>query len=321
MVDKLTERSLFAAVCVFLIVISIITVSRRSFPANTLLFHTSTERARPLEHVTVWSQPSIASKRAIPFTAETLYVMYGEGNFGDDNEHLLNYIRSMMSQQGPGGRHLCQESKVQYNPMGGAGVLDGLLNKRRNGFFVECGAFGGEDLSDSLFFEKERNWTGILIEAHPDYHHQILSKNRRAFVLPACLSHSRTPVKTKFKLAGWGSGVSSLNRNINPTDKSVPETDVQCFSLNSIMAAIGVRHIDLMILDVEGSELQVLETIDWKRITIDLFSIEYMDKNRVEKLNKIRAFFNKTGLNYKEVGKMPLKSTDATGCDVFFMRV
>ena len=137
MVDKLTERSLFAAVCVFLIVISIITVSRRSFPANTLLFHTSTERARPLEHVTVWSQPSIASKRAIRSTAETLYVMYGEGNFGDDNEHLLNYIRSMMSQQGPGGRHLCQESKVQYNPMGGAGVLDGLLNKRRNGFF--CG--------------------------------------------------------------------------------------------------------------------------------------------------------------------------------------
>jgi len=87
------------------------------------------------------------------------------------------------------------------------------------------------------------------------------------------------------------------------------------------MAAIGVRHIDLMILDMEGSELPVLETIDWKRITIDLFSIEYMDKNRVEKLNKIRAFFNKTGLNYKEVGKMPLKSTDATGCDVFFMRV
>jgi len=316
MTAKLTARHFFLAVSVCLNMILIITtVFRESLPAHILLFSNFPAGPTPSPPVAIRSQSVIRS------TAETLYVMYGEGNFTDDNEHLLNYIRSMMSQQGPGSRHLAQESRVDYSQVGGAGVVDRLLNRRRNGFFVECGAFRGEDLSDTLFFEKERNWTGILIEAHPDYHREILSKNRRAFVLPACLSHSRLPLKTKFKLEGWGSGVSSLNKNVKPTDTSVPETDVQCFSLNSIMAAIGVRHIDFFVLDVEGSELPVLETIDWSRLSIDVFNIEYSQPNRTEKLNKIRKFFRRTGINYKEVGKLPQTAMEDTAQDVLFMRV
>jgi len=313
--DKLTAKNSFVAVSACLNVILLINVIRKSCPTHILLFRNFTRGPTPSPPVVIRSQPVIRS------TAETLYVMYGEGNFTDDNEHLLNYIRSMMSQQGPGGRHLDKEYRFDYSQVGGSGVVDHLLSRRRNGFFVECGAFRGEDLSDTLFFEKERNWTGILIEAHPDYHREILSKNRRAFVLPACLSHSRLPLKTKFKLEGWGSGVSSLNKNVKPTDTSVPETDVQCFSLNSIMAAIGVRHIDFFVLDVEGSELPVLETIDWSRLSIDVFNIEYSHPNDTEKLNKIRTFFSRTGINYKEVGKLPQTATDDAAQDVLFMRV
>jgi len=86
------------------------------------------------------------------------------------------------------------------------------------------------------------------------------------------------------------------------------------------MAAIGVRHIDFMVLDVEGSELPVLETIDFTQLTVDVFSIEYSDVNRTNKLKKIRIFFNRTG-SYKEVGTLPLGLKDDVGQDVLFMRV
>ena len=267
-------------------------------------------------------EPPVLSQSVIVSTAESLYAMYGEGNFTDHDQHLLNYIRSMMSQQGPGGRQLSNPSKVDFSQVGGSQFVDKLLKQRRNGFFVECGAFRGEELSDSLFFELQRNWTGILIEAHPEYHREILRKNRRALVLRACL-HPR-PGLIKFRLMGWGSGVSDLNKYVEAADKTTAETDVQCFSLNSIMAAIGVRHIDFMILDVEGSELTVLESIDWTRLSVDVFNIEYSDENRVNKLNKIRHFFNETsqmiGHRYTEVGKLPLGHTEDTAQDVIFMR-
>ena len=263
--------------------------------------------------------PTVESQSVILSTEESMYVMYGEGDdFTDTNEHLLSYIRSMTSRQGPGGRHLSRYlTDADYSQSGGARLVDELLKRRRNGFFVECGAFGGEDLSDTLFFELQRNWTGILIEANPEYHRSILTKNRRALVLRACLNPH--PGLLKFSLDGWAGGVTALYRNNRDGQRKVPETDVQCFTLNSIMAAIGVRHIDFMVLDVEGSELPVLETIDFARLTIDVFSIEYRDDDPIVKLEKIRKFFNRTG-NYKEVGILPWGQHAYIAQDVLFMR-
>jgi len=174
-----------------------------------------------------------ASQLVIQSNEESLYVMYDQGNLTDDNEHLLNYSRSMTSRQGPGGRHLAsQPSTIDFSQNGGSLFVDDLLKQRRNGFFVECGAYGGEDLSDTLFFELQRNWTGILIEPHPEYHRNILSKNRNALVLRACLSHSSRPVFAWFELHGWGFGVSAVNVNVKLDDKTVAETYVQCFTLN-----------------------------------------------------------------------------------------
>ena len=58
---------------------------------------------------------------------------------------------------------------------------------------MECGAFTGEDRSNTLFFEKTRRWLGLLIEADPNLYAQVRKKNRKAFSINACLSPEPYP--------------------------------------------------------------------------------------------------------------------------------
>ncbi len=47
-------------------------------------------------------------------------------------------------------------------------VIDTYFNQKRAGFFVEAGAWDGVHRSKTLFLERERKWTGILIEPNAD---------------------------------------------------------------------------------------------------------------------------------------------------------
>ena len=40
------------------------------------------------------------------------------------------------------------------------------------------------------------------------------------------------------------------------------------------MGSLGVTHVDLAILDVEGAELEVLRTVDWTRLRISVLCVE-----------------------------------------------
>jgi hypothetical protein len=86
-----------------------------------------------------------------------------------------------------------------------------------------------------------------------------------------------------------------------------------------------------MSLDVEGPELQILQTIDLKKIHIEVLTIEYSiwvggsvgtdGPGSLRRLNNLRKFFNGTGL-YREVGILPRTTkSEAYGLDVVFRRI
>jgi len=73
---------------------------------------------------------------------------------------------------------------MQGNGQFGQSVLiNERLKGRRNGFFLEIGANNGQALSNSLFFEIERNWSGLLIEPQPSLYTEILRRNRQVMSL------------------------------------------------------------------------------------------------------------------------------------------
>ena len=60
-----------------------------------------------------------------------------------------------------------KEGIISWSQYGQDQFIDKLLNQNRNGFFVEIGGYDGETFSNSLFLEKERRWSGLLVEANP----------------------------------------------------------------------------------------------------------------------------------------------------------
>ena len=109
---------------------------------------------------------------------------------------------------------------------------------------------------------------------------------------------------------------------------------VQCFTLSSLLNALNVTHIDYFSLDVEGAELEILQTVPLDKITVDTLSIEYRQwdgheirkAESIEKLNQIRDFFGQFG-DYKEAGILPwgtdenIQNDEGLGLDVIFQRI
>lgn len=171
-----------------------------------------------------------------------------------------------------------------------------MLKSRRNGFFIEAGAFDGESYSNSLFFERERNWTGLLIEPIPRYFNQLRAKNRRAFALNACIA-SDLPMVSRFRVNHALSGrVSQMTDEIREaiSSESLFEkfTYLPCYSLNTVLKAINVTRIDYFSLDVEGGEADVVESLDLDKLSIEVFSIEVF-KSTLNRKRILRALIPK----------------------------
>merc|ERR1719411_1888421 len=57
-------------------------------------------------------------------------------------------------------------------------------------------------------------------------------------------------------------------------EKSEGAYDMQCFPLYSLLMATGNRTVNYLSLDIEGAEFQVLQTIPWDKVDIEVISLE-----------------------------------------------
>ena len=194
--------------------------------------------------------------------------------------------------------------------------VDQYFKQKRNGVFLEVGAGDGIVFSNSLFFERERNWTGLLIEPTRYLFERLLKVHRKAYAVNACLSVEKHISLVKFYGADLLGGIEKVMEGpmLNRAKAAAPHvkaTDTLCIPVYSLLEAINMLHINFFSLDVEGAELEILKTIPFAKVKIDLFLIEYAipGGGTREKLNALNKFFENLG-TYKQV--------HVTGQDVVF---
>ncbi|CAL4124962.1 unnamed protein product [Meganyctiphanes norvegica] len=155
--------------------------------------------------------------------------------------------------------------------MGQSKEIRKILGDQKNGFFIECGALDGETRSNTLVFEKELGWSGLLIEGDPKNFQLVQKKNRKAWSINTCLSSKPYPNTVLFEQHFNIGKISKLS----PSSNKKGYTQVQCLPLFSILLAMNITTVDYFSLDVEGLELEVLETIPWDHVKIRTLSVEF----------------------------------------------
>ena len=152
--------------------------------------------------------------------------------------------------------------------------LDRKLAKYLNykcGTFIEVGANDGLSQSNTYWFERFRNWHGILIEPVPEKAEECKKNRPLAHVFcNALVSSDRTTsvtIRTANLMAYVGGSFKDaaaesthLSDAIRVQDlTSVTDIEVPARTLASIIEECGLTSIDLFSLDVEGYELEVLQ--------------------------------------------------------------
>lgn len=161
----------------------------------------------------------------------------------------------------------------------------------RNGFFIEAGANDGYRQSNTYYFEKTRNWEGILIEPVPELYERC-QKNRSSKVYNCALvgdGYERETIEleyadlmtvTKGSFEDSTTEEEHIRKGEDIQDIDSCEIKVPARTLTSILDEVRPEKVDLFSLDVEGYEVEALKGLDFTRYRPKFILVE-MNKSDV----------------------------------------
>ena len=160
------------------------------------------------------------------------------------------------------------------------------VGEKREGYFVEFGAAGGQRLSNTFMLERKYGWTGLLAEPNPSFH-DTLADRRRA---PVCtdLVHRVTGETMRFAMHERGLLSGIVDDSTDEADEGIDQIlTLKTISLNDMLDRYDApAEIDFMSIDVEGAELDILQGFDFDAHRVRCFTIEA--KDNAERLALIR---------------------------------
>jgi len=189
----------------------------------------------------------------------------------------------------------------------------------RDGIVMEIGALNGVKHSNSFPLHHNFNWHRILVEANPLYSSMLSKDSPDAISFGAAICSSQQNVHYISHRVGAVGGIiefmaESFVRTWHPNvfnktsvqwEKIHSVSIVKCVPLSTIITETNVKHVNLFILDVEGAELSVLQSIDFNEVVFDVIVVEVELKNRADGyMLSVTTFLKTVGYDFhNEIGR------------------
>lgn len=175
-----------------------------------------------------------------------------------------------------------------------------FYNNKTEGYFIEIGASNGINLSNTYLLEKDYHWKGICVEPIPK-NFELLCKNRPNSLCCDKAVYNESNKEVVFDIANNCDLLSGISENIDRHKSSVDANKttmiVETISLNDLLETYNAPlFMEYLSLDTEGSELEILKSLDFQKYKFGLIDVEH---NFIEpRRSQIRDLLTSNGYIY-----------------------
>lgn len=146
------------------------------------------------------------------------------------------------------------------------------------GSYVEIGGSNGVHASNTLFFEQSLNWTGVLIEPTACGRCMLPYSRPRDHTLNAGACREFTRLNGTLLVAKQWNAAGTFcpypqDSCVRNAPGGISTYSVPCEPMRAMLPK-EMTHIDLLSVDVEEKVMNVLETMPWGRVSIDVILAE-----------------------------------------------
>ena len=175
---------------------------------------------------------------------------------------------------------------MYYSQFGQDSYLETTFFKGyKNGFYVDVGAHDGITFNNTLYFEKNNNWNGINVEPIKLIYDKLISNRPNNINLnyAICNNDGETDFLCNIGYTEMLSGIKDNydyrhhqrlekeNREMSSTTEVIK---VNTKKLETIFDENNISHINYLSIDVEGAEYEVIKSINFDKVFIDIIGFE-----------------------------------------------
>lgn len=176
-------------------------------------------------------------------------------------------------------------------------LIDKIIKKKKFGKFVDVGCHNPIRFSNTFFFYKKRNWTGICIDPQDNYKKLYrLFRPKDKFINCGIGLRRKKLVFYKFNPSTLSTfSGKNAKKYIKIGYKLIDKKKIYTYPLKELIKS----NFDLLSIDTEGYEMDVLRSINWNKAKPKIIIIEtnlHMDDDRKQRI-KITNYLK--GKKYK----------------------
>lgn len=162
---------------------------------------------------------------------------------------------------------------------------ENVFKGHKGGVFVDVGAHDGVSINNTLYFEKYNGWTGINIEPIKEVYDKLLLNRPSSININCaiCNFDGTTDFLCNKGYTEMISGIKDtfdirhlqrLHRENNQTGSTTTIIKINTKKLETIFEEHKLSHINYLSIDVEGAEFEVVKSIQFDKVFIDVIGFE-----------------------------------------------